>query len=293
MNPDVPQFLDPRVLIQTSQVRRPPALGLMAVALAGGMVLVGALTGPTGGRNAMGLFISIAAFALLAMVVGQGIWSARGLQGEQAALARVAELLQLRRWTQASLQLDRLLAAPMRSEGARAQGLLFLATLLARYHRFADAVEVYDYLLESQLFDDLSTHGLKLARTMGLLHEDRLFDADRAINDLRRGSQAATSAGLALVEIYRDVKTGHPQEALEMFNRKLTLLRDQLGHRAGDAYALAARAHDLQGDTVTAADLYARATLLAPEMELQRRYPELKALAGKYPAVQAPSGEDA
>ena len=31
-------------------------------------------------------------------------------------------------------------------------------------------------------------------------------------------------------EIYRDVKTGHPQEAVEMFEKSLPILRSHLGH---------------------------------------------------------------
>jgi tetratricopeptide (TPR) repeat protein len=155
---------------------------------------------------------------------------------------------------------------------------------------------------------------------MAMLREDHLFDADRAINELRqigrseraaaaaaRGAEDVTSvspgsagaaaqnifpvaesAGLALVEIYRDVKTGHPAEAVAIFEDRLSALRDQLGHRVADAYALAARAYDLLGREAEAADAYRRATLLCPPVELHRRYPEVAKLQGRYEPAAAP-----
>ena len=96
------------------------------------------------------------------------------------------------------------------------------------------------------------------------------------------------SAGLALVEIYRDVKTGHPDEAVAIFEQRLPVMRDQLGHRVADAYALAARAYDLLGRTAEAQDAYMKATLLSPLIELHRRYPEVEKLAGRYAPSPAP-----
>ena len=54
-----------------------------------------------------------------------------------------------------------------------------------------------------------------------------------------RATRTHASAGLALIELYRDVKTGHPAEAIAIFQDKLPILREQLGHRVADAYALA------------------------------------------------------
>jgi hypothetical protein len=93
------------------------------------------------------------------------------------------------------------------------------------------------------------------------------------MSELRRLEGDGESGGLALVEIYRDVKTGHPAEAIDVFQTKLPSLREQLGHRVADAYALAARAYQLLCREVEAADAWGRATLLAPALELVRRYP--------------------
>lgn len=124
---------------------------------------------------------------------------------------------------------------------------------------------------------------------MSMLHEDRLFDVNKAIGDLRRSRDGQESAGLALVEIYRDVKTGHPEEAIEIFERKLPVMREQLGQRVADAHALAARAYDLLGREAEARAAYENATLLSPEVELQRRYAEVRPLGEKYPAAVAPA----
>ncbi|MBV8780637.1 MAG: hypothetical protein JO353_04505 [Phycisphaerae bacterium] len=105
----------------------------------------------------------------------------------------------------------------------------------------------------------------------------------------QRMTRRHTSAGLTLVELYRDVKTGHPAEAIEMFNENLPVLREQLGHRLADAYVLVARAYDQANQPEQAARFYASATMLAPAQELHRRYPEVAALAAKYTPTAAPA----
>jgi hypothetical protein len=101
-------------------------------------------------------------------------------------------------------------------------------------------------------------------------------------------SAGIESAGLAIVEIYRHVKTGHPDDAIALFNAKLPAIREQLGHRASDAYALIARAYDLLERQSEAADAFQKATLLAPLAELLRRYPELQKLSGRFQPAPAP-----
>ena len=147
--------------------------------------------------------------------------------------------------------------------------------VLARYHRYEDSVTVHEYLLSEIPLDDVTEHGVRLGRAMALLREDNLLDADRAIAELRRTSRGIESAGLALVEIYRDVKTGHPAEAIEMFESRLPAMRRQLGHRVADAWALAARAYDMLGRREEAQTAYENATVLMPLPELTRRYPEI------------------
>ena len=200
------------------------------------------------------------------------------------------ELVQLRRWPQAGLVLEQILSRPSPSHLLRSQALMYLATVLARYHRFDDAIAVQNHLLDHALLDRNSAFALRVGRAMAMLREDHLFDADRAISEMRRLEGPEESAGLALVEIYRDVKTGHPDEAIDLFETKLPTLRDQLDHRVADAYALASRAYDLRGRDAEARDAWAKATLLVPPGELVRRYAEVKSIAEKYPASGAPAG---
>jgi hypothetical protein len=183
--------------------------------------------------------------------------------------------------------LESLLAHPTLTMNARLQGLFYLAGVLARYDRFSDALAVEDYLLDQARFDPITTHGLKLMRAVALLREDHLVDADRAMSDLRR--EAPDSAGLALIEIYRDVKTGHPEEAISVFKQKSEAIRAQLGHRIADAYALVACAHDMLDQTTQAATAFENATLLTPIEELVRRYPQVAPLRDRYsPATMPP-----
>lgn len=228
--------------------------------------------------------------ALVAAAVG-AIVNVRRFRAQQATLDAIEEMIQLRRWEPAGMLLDRFLSMPMRSVGLWAQALVDLASLLGRHHRFEDAIAVQSFVIENELLDDQSDYYVRFARAMAMLREDHLVDADRAISDLRRRDPERMSGGaggLALVEIYRDVKTGHPDEAIELFAKYLPKMQQQLGHRVADAHALVARAHDLLGQEPQARAAYERATVLAPPSELQRRYPELVKLAEKYPATVAP-----
>ncbi len=229
---------------------------------------------------------------MLFVLAGLPVWSAfavRALRDEQQQVEAVGELIQLRRWPQALLMLQAFLSRPARSARLRSQGLIYLGILLGRFHRFTDAVAVNTYLIDNDLVDPATAYGLRLGRTLAMLREDHLFDADRAISELRRLTAGGDSAGLALVQIYRDVKTGHPEDAIALFNDNLPILREQLGHRAADAYALVARAYDLLDRREEAALAFSRATCLAPSMELLRRYPELEKLVGRYTPAPAPA----
>lgn len=283
-------FLDVVDLLDNSHSRgRAPwmwyALGGLLI-----MVMLGsyATSRLANGQQIMELIAGVGMFGLV-LTLGLLTWNAaRSVQREQQHIEAAEELIQLRRWSEAAVLLRGLLSRPMRTEQGRIQALVFLAALLARFHRFADAVTVYDHLLDMGVLDDESSYGLRLGRAMALLQDERLVDADRAINELRRARQGKMSGGLALVEICRDVKTGHAQEAIDLFRENLGAMRQQLGHRVADAYALIARAHDMLGHEADARQSYESATLLAPEIELHRRYPEVHALSGKYPPVPMP-----
>jgi tetratricopeptide (TPR) repeat protein len=284
-------FLNVPLLLETSQVR--PRLQWTRFAMGGfGMAVLFAWLasrGTEGAEQVVSLVATVGMLALVGLMAGTSFAAVRGQRAEYGRVEAIEELVQLRRWPEAAMLLQSTLLTPLRSPVSRAQALLYLAMVLGRYHRFEDAIAVYDYLLEEIPLDEAGNHAVRLGRTMALLHEDHLLDADRAIMDLRRTDREGESGGLALVEIYRDVKTGHPAEAIDMFEKRLPQLRKQLGHRIADAWALAARAYDLLGKTDQARAAYENATLLAPLGELQRKYTEIKALAEKYAPAAAPA----
>jgi tetratricopeptide (TPR) repeat protein len=250
---------------------------------------VGRTSQPPQMQQAISTLIGIGLAFFVGSVAFAGFVGVRRARAEYAAVGAVEELIQLRRWPEAGLLLQTMLSRPARSPFSRAQLLLYLSMVLARYHRFEDSVTVHDYVLHEIPLDDATEHAVRLARAMSLLREDNLLDADRAISELRRASRGMESAGLALVEIYRDVKTGHPAEAVEMFESRLQVMRKQLGHRAADVWALAARAYDLLGRTTDARAAFENATLLTPLAEIVRRYPEVEPLSKTYVPAPAPA----
>jgi tetratricopeptide (TPR) repeat protein len=288
-----PPFLDVSTLLESSRpVRRLPWISYVAGSFLV-LTVIETLMG-SGGQSASPLYkamqagTAILVLPVLGLAVYSTVASVRKFRAEQATLESIEEMIQLRRWEPAAILLTRFMSLPARTVGLWAQALVDLATLLGRHHRFDDAMLVHSFLIENELLDDQSDFMVRLARAMAMLRQDHLVDADRAISDLRRRDPDRASGGLALVEIYRDVKTGHPDEAVELFAKRLPQMRQQLGHRVADAHALVARAHDSLGQEAEAKAAYERATLLAPPSELQRRYPELAKLADKYQPALAP-----
>lgn len=284
-----PQFLDPNRLLESSRPR--PRVNL--VWWVGGVFLLIVLgTSVLGGqwveqRQVFGLVSALAMAGLIMTMSALSIYTVRRFRAEQQRVEQIGEFVQLRRWPEAGMAVEQYLSQPSRTQALRVQALFYFSTLLARLQRFQDAITVQNQVLAEDLLDAATAAMLRIGRAMAMLREDHLFDADRAISELRR-SPVAGSGALALVEIYRDVKTGHPTEAIELFEQKLPVIRDQLGHRAGDAYALAARAYDLSGRQAEARDAFHKATLLCPAAELVRKYPEVQKLSGRYDVAAAP-----
>jgi len=291
MNAPAPIFTNVRTLLETSRPRpRLDWLGYVAVIAFVSLMAIPMLADHSGQmRQSVETLVSILFFLLISGMFLNNYFQARAMRAEMGRLEAAEELVQLRRWPQAAMLLQSLLSRPARSPLARLQGLVCFCGVAARFHRFDDVLAITDNLLEELPLDAMGSHMVKLTRAMALLREDRLFDADRAISDLRRFPQAAESGGLALVELYRDVKTGHPAEALGIFDKRREVIRRQLGHRVADAFVLAAKAYDLLGQTEQAKTAYESATLLSPVVELHRRYPETGELTAKYAAAPPPA----
>jgi tetratricopeptide (TPR) repeat protein len=299
-------FLDVQALLERSLPRRSPLRGVYLLGLFILVVLTSAFVSAQS-ADAANLVRGLSAIAMIGVMAGLFIYSwhiAKQHRAEQLQLEAIEELVTLRRWPQAALLLQAMLGQPTRSPHARVQALIYLAGVLARYHRFDDAIAVQDHLLEAVNMDESTAYGLRLGRAMAMLREDHLFDADRAIADLKRRigrensvesesnnalPQVTESAGLALIEMYRDVKTGHPTEALDTLAARLPAMRRQLSHRVADAWALAAKAHDLLGQETEAQTAFENATLLSPMSEMIRRYPEIASIVPKYKPATAPA----
>ena len=287
---DGPKFLDPHLLIETSE---PTGRSEWFWVVLGTLVLLMLVSSWAGSQapEIRGLVRAFTAVMMIGGAAGVGFYTwtlAKGRYDELRRVEALEEMIQLRRWTDAAMTLQPMLSSPMRTAQGRVQALIYLGTVLTKYQRYADAMAVHEYLLAHVAMDDQATHALKCARVMAMLHEDWLVDADRAINELRRDASRETSAGLALVEIYRDVRTGHPVEAIEMFRQRLPQLRRELGHRVADAWALVARAYDMVGQITLAAEAYLNATALAPIAEVSAKYTEVAALTGRYQPAAAP-----
>lgn len=282
--------LDVQALLEISEAQ--PRVPWTWYAIGVGVLLAAMNRGFAGQSKEMDAAINalcaIAMTAVLVALIAISFANVRAVRAQHQRLDQVAEMIQLRRWQEAAAILRQMLSKPALNPQFRAQALVYFSVTLSRYDRFDDAIAIQEHLLDHDLVDPVSAFGLRIARTMAMLRQDRLFDADRAISELRRAPGAEESAGLALVEIYRDVKTGHPVEAIEIFTKRLQQLRDQLGHRVADAWALIARAHDLLGQEEEARQAINNATLLAPPAELLRRYPELDKLTAQYTPAQMP-----
>ena len=298
--------VDVERLLRDSAVRARPTwptyllIGLSAAGLAA-VVFGGSAAGDGGATGGVApALVPVATAALVLAVVAASVlvpWSAvRAHRSEGRAVERAESLVQMRRWPDAAAALNDLLAGPMRNPLGRARALVALSAVLMRYERFESALTVHDHLLDDLGLAGPAGHAVRVGRAMAQLRADHLYDADRSIQSLRRDARTSddakpdqVSAGLALVELYRDVKTGHPDDAAAGFERHATAIRDQLGHRVGDAWVLVAAAYDRLGRADDAGAAYANATRLVPARELHRRYPETRFLAGTYDPAAPPA----
>src|SRR3954452_196247 len=160
------EFLDvPRLLERSVPQARPAWVWYAMLSLA----VFAMTTTWTGEKNPQvrGAVQLMGGVAMLAIVGGMG-WFASYVvalqRKEQQRVEAIEELVQLRRWDQAAAMLDSMLAKATLTMGARLQALVYLSSVLARYHRFADAIAVQTYLLEHAEFDAHIGHGLKLMR---------------------------------------------------------------------------------------------------------------------------------
>jgi hypothetical protein len=283
-------FLDVPALLESSRPQRSASWFWFVLGFCGLMTLLVSdrSTDDPAGRTSVKILTMLVLAGLVAGSMIRSVWTVRRFRGQEAFVDGIEEMIQLRRWEPAGVMLDRFLIEPAQTPETWGRALALMSAILARHHRYEDAITVQEFLLEEDVLGDATDYAVRVGRAMAMLHEDHLVDADRAIGDLRKRLPGDRSAGLTLVELYRDVKTGHSDEAIEIFNKRQGMLRSQLGHRMADAYLMLSAAHDRLGQTADAKEAFGRATLLGPAAELFRRYSDLEPLAQKYGVTPAP-----
>lgn len=291
--PAADDFFDVEAALRDSERRGTGAWASYLVLGAIAAVLAGLFIGG-GGTLAAALVM----LGLLAAGVAIPSAALRRHRAEGRAVEAIEELVLLRRWPDAAWHLRELLSGPMRNPAGRARALIALSAVLMRYERFDDAIRVQTYLTGELGLAGPAGHAVRVGRTMAELRSDHLHDADSSLSGLKRdvarqnraseSEEDETSAGLALAEMYRDVKTGHPDEAIEVYERSLPSVRRQMGHRSADAHVLAAAAYARLDRPEEAAVAYDAATRLAPAAELNRRYPEIRELVATLQPAVAP-----
>ncbi len=232
------------------------------------------------------------------------------LRRESATLDQMEDALAMKRHGECAFLLQQLMSKPMRVDQHRLRAMVLLATTLARTQRHDDALLVYNELIVAERVAGPSGAMVKLGRAMAMLQSDHLYDADRALIDLRRlidrggavdelqqidsraptiPADALAISALRLIELYRDVKTGHAEEAVSLFESNLPLMTAGLGHRVAEAYALAAVAYDRLGNTDAARQRFLDATVLQGVGDMLNRYPELRPLLARYSPTPVPT----
>ncbi|MBC7782705.1 MAG: hypothetical protein H7144_02615 [Burkholderiales bacterium] len=307
--PPVPSLLpDIKGLIAASRPR--PGLGIFRPGTGLGFLVAGMVVAvlpiDLHVRIALVTIIGLAFFTSFAVFW----WMVRAYRTETVALSQIEDLVALRRHHDAGLRLQWLMASPMRTEQNRLRAIFLLGATLSRLLRFEDCLIAFNELVQTERIAGTSSIAVKLGRAMAMLHSDHLYDADSAINELRRlidrggveaemrkldvdapiaPPEAPIIAALRLVELYRDIKTGHSSEATALFENNLPLMRAGLGHRVGEAHALVAVAYDRLGNESAARQRFGEGTALQAVADLLNLYPELRTLLGKYaPTIPPP-----
>jgi hypothetical protein len=261
-------------LLESSKAQGRQSL-LMPMFLLG--VLVASLYSLRGGNPLLEAAIPVVFAGSIVVAVLHAARIARRQQKEKDALRQIDESIRLGNWAQAASAVEQFLGKPVMLPQVRVQGLIYLGAVLVRQGQYQQVLDLYSYLLETVAFPPQIAISLRCVRVYAMLREEHLSDAYQAISQLKRDTPGG-SAMLSLLELYRLVKMGHPDDALQLFGQKWAQLAEQLGHRSCDGWALAAAAALAMGREQEA-DGYARnAGLLGDVREIGQRFPECRGI---------------
>src|SRR5947207_4257647 len=132
-----PTFLNVPELLERSQPSAHRGWFWYAVGVFLLIVMISAYVGVEhpAAENAIHVLSLLAMFALATAMVAITFLTVRNQRLQQEQLDAVSELIQLRRWPEAATIAQNLLSRPTRSPALRAQALIYLTSVLARYHR--------------------------------------------------------------------------------------------------------------------------------------------------------------
>ncbi len=222
----------------------------------------------------------IAPWAVLFGFAGWLLYRRHILSRARNGVREVRELTMLRQSDRAADLAWRLIPQVRNWPEFHAQTIIMLGENYMQLGAWEPAVGVYDFLIERIGEDGPMTTVLRGQRLIGLLHEDRLADADRELRAIAPHADAPLPGALYRAgELYRQLKTHHDPAALAANDRdELHEALRPLGVEAGGYYALMAVACQRAGEQDRAARWWRDATLLQSPVHIAAHLPEVAPL---------------
>ena len=264
-------------LLEASRPRRAPSLLLPMMV---GAVVIAAVISLPSGSGWLQPLVPFAFGAMIALSIWNATRVARRQRNEQELLRRADEGLRLGRWDDATAAMTEVLNTPSPRPHVKIQALIYVTAAWARVGKFGDVIKLCDYLLDQAIFPPGMANSLKCMRAYAMLRDERLSDSYQAISMLRREFPGG-SAMMSVLELYRLVKTGHHEDAVQFFDARKRQLAEQLGHRSSDGWALAASSLLLLGRREESMIYARRACTLGEPSEIIRRFPECCKVMGQ------------
>lgn len=234
--------------------------------------------------------------AFLQFVVPQGlligliIWVWIRARRQEEAIARLesaTEAIQFHDWERGESLIVSLLQRPLDPPGARLRALLGLATVAEGQRQYA----VCQHVLERVRRECVADRGLdayvRIALADTMLQNDQLHDAVQLIERLNREDlPASLKARVEMLNLFRAVRMGQAQDAVDRADERRELFRRHLGTKAGYGYGLLAAAFDRAGESGRAAAMWCDATTLLDAAEIVDRFAEVRFVAAKYSSAK-------
>lgn len=226
---------------------------------------------------------------LLVAIVAVIAWDGRRRRLIGRRLQEAMEAVLLQDWATARQVVCELLRCPIRQPTIRTQSLLALAAVAETDQHYDSAQRICEYILQTGIGSPLQQHTAEVALGAALLRTGQTTDAVALIDRLAvLDLPGPLKAQVELLALFREVTMGHADDSVRRADERKELFRTHLGTRAGYGYALMAAAFDRMQQSEPALRFWHDATLLIPPQELLKRFPEMKSVADRYPAVEYP-----